>query len=79
MLQLGKVSRLLPAELARRGPLLPGKQTLAFIDVAAQQRRVYGHLKQGAASGHTKIAGKDLLVRGLNRWPPRSARRWPRR
>ncbi len=30
------------------------------------QKRVYGHKKQGAAFGHTKIQGKSLLVRGLN-------------
>ena len=30
------------------------------------QRRVYGHKKQGALFGHTKIQGKSLLVRGLN-------------
>jgi hypothetical protein len=30
------------------------------------QKRVYGHRKQGAAFGHTKIQGKSLLVRGLN-------------
>ena len=30
------------------------------------QRRVYGHKKQGAAFGHTKIQGKTVLVRGLN-------------
>ena len=30
------------------------------------QKRVYGHNKQGAAFGHTKIQGKSLLVRGLN-------------
>src|SRR5215472_11912313 len=30
------------------------------------QRRVYGHKKQGAAFGHTKISGKTVLVRGLN-------------
>ena len=30
------------------------------------QKRVYGHAKQGAAFGHTKIQGKHLLVRGLN-------------
>ena len=30
------------------------------------QRRVYGHKKQGARFGHTKIQGKSLLVRGLN-------------
>ncbi|MGE5289821.1 MAG: hypothetical protein ACM3ML_22065 [Micromonosporaceae bacterium] len=52
--------------LRRRAPLLPGKETLAFIDIDAQQKRVYGHHKQGAAFGHTKIQGKSLLVRGLN-------------
>ena len=30
------------------------------------QKRVYGHNKQGARFGHTKIQGKSLLVRGLN-------------
>ena len=30
------------------------------------QKRVYGHKKQGAKFGHTKIQGKSLLVRGLN-------------
>ena len=39
---------------------------LAFVDVDSQQKRVYGHAKQGAAFGHTKIGGKSLLVRGLN-------------
>jgi hypothetical protein len=66
VLQLGKVNRLLLAELARRAPLLPGKDILAFIDIDSQQKRVYGHKKQGAAFGHTKIQGKSLLVRGLN-------------
>jgi hypothetical protein len=60
------VSRLLLAELARRAPLLTGKDTLAFIDIDSMQKRVYGHAKQGAAFGHTKIGGKSLLVRGLN-------------
>jgi hypothetical protein len=66
VLQLGKVHRLLLAELAGRAPLLPGRQALAFIDIDSQQKRVYGHQKQGAAFGHTKIQGKSLLVRGLN-------------
>ena len=30
------------------------------------QKRVYGHKKQGARFGHTKIQGKSVLVRGLN-------------
>jgi hypothetical protein len=66
VLQLGKVSRLLLVELARRAPLLPGKDVLAFVDIDSQQKRVYGHKKQGAAFGHAKIQGKSLLVRGLN-------------
>jgi hypothetical protein len=39
---------------------------VAFVDIDAMQKRVYGHRKQGAAFGHTKIQGKSLLVRGLN-------------
>ena len=66
VLQLGKVSRLMLAELARRAPLLPGKETVAFVDIDSRQKRVYGRKKQGAAFGHTKIQGKSLLVRGLN-------------
>jgi hypothetical protein len=66
VLQLGKVSRLVLGELARRAPLLPGKDVLAFVDIDSQQKRVYGHNKQGAGFGHTKIQGKSLLVRGLN-------------
>src|SRR5512132_3079802 len=46
--------------------LLPGAETLAFVDIDSQQKRVYGHAKQGAAFGFTKIQGKGLLVRGLN-------------
>jgi hypothetical protein len=64
--QLEAVSRLLLGELARRAPLLPGREQLAFVDIDATQKRVYGHRKQGAGFGHTKIQGKSLLVRGLN-------------
>jgi hypothetical protein len=64
--QLEKVNRELLAGPARRTGLLPGADQLAFIDVDSMQRRVYGHKKQGAAFGHTKIQGKTVLVRGLN-------------
>jgi hypothetical protein len=64
--QLEAVNRQLLAELARRSPLLPGKDVLAFVDIDSMQKRVYGHKKQGARFGHTKIQGKSLLVRGLN-------------
>jgi Transposase DDE domain group 1 len=64
--QLEKAGRELLAELARQSPLLPGAGVLAFIDIDSMQKRVYGHHKQGARFGHTKIQGKSLLVRGLN-------------
>ena len=64
--QLEKAGREFLAELARQAPLLPGAGTLAFIDIDSMQKRVYGHHKQGAKFGHTKIQGKSLLVRGLN-------------
>ena len=64
--QLEKAGREFLAELARQALLLPGAGTLAFIDIDSMQKRVYGHRKQGAKFGHTKIQGKSLLVRGLN-------------
>jgi hypothetical protein len=64
--QLEVAGRELLAELARRVPLLPGAGVLAYVDIDSMQRRVYGHQKQGAAFGHTKIQGKTVLVRGLN-------------
>jgi Transposase DDE domain group 1 len=64
--QLEKAAREFLRELARRAPLLPGAETLAFIDIDSMQKRVYGHKKQGARFGHTKIQGKSLVVRGLN-------------
>jgi hypothetical protein len=60
------VDRQLLAELARRAPLLPGKDVLALVDIDAMQKRAHGHKEQGAAFGHAKIQGKSLLVRGLN-------------
>ena len=64
--QLEKVGRLFLAELARQVPLLPGADTLAFVDIDSSQKQVYGYKKQGARFGHAKIAGKSLAVRGLN-------------
>jgi hypothetical protein len=66
VLQLKKTGREFLTELVRRAPLLPGAETVAFIDIDSMQKRVYGHQKQGARFGHTKIQGLSLLVRGLN-------------
>lgn len=64
--QLQAVHRRLLPGLARRAPLLPGREVLAYLDVDACQRRVYGYHKQGAAFGPARIGSKVVTVRGLN-------------
>jgi hypothetical protein len=64
--QLNRAHREFLANLTREAPLLAGAGTLAFIDIDSTQKRVFGYQKQGARFGHTKIAGKSLLVKGLN-------------
>jgi hypothetical protein len=64
--QLDKAHRGLTAALAAHAQLLPGREALAFVDIDSTQKRVYGYQKEGAAFGHAKIAGKNLLVKGLN-------------
>ena len=52
--------------LCSRVDLLPGADQQAFIDIDSLLRPVYGHDKQGASYGHTKIAGKQILRKGLS-------------
>jgi hypothetical protein len=47
-------------------PVLAGIEEQAFIDIDSLLRPVYGHAKQGASYGHTKIAGKQVLRKGLS-------------
>ncbi|KWX68255.1 IS1380 family transposase, partial [Mycobacterium sp. NAZ190054] len=49
-----------------RVALLPGADTRAFVDIDSLLRPVFGHAKQGASYGHTKIAGKQILRKGLS-------------
>jgi len=63
--QLESVLREHLARLCQRVDLLPGADTGAFIDIDSLLRPVYGHAKQGASYGHTKIAGKQILRKGL--------------
>ena len=65
--QLEKAGREFLARLAREAPLLPGAGTLAFIDIDSMQKRVYGHQKQGARFGHTKIQGEIAAGEGPER------------
>ena len=64
--QLEKASRKFLVRLSGEAPLLPGKEILAFVDIDSTQKRVYGYRKQGARFGYTKIASRQVAVRGLN-------------
>ena len=65
-LQLASVARAHLVNLVQRTDLLPGIDRRAFIDIDSLLRPVYGHAKQGASFGHTKVAGKQVLRRGLS-------------
>jgi hypothetical protein len=77
--QLESVLREHLVALCGRVDLLAGAQEQVFIDIDSLLRPVYGHAKQGASYGHTKIAGKQVLRKGLSPWRPRSAPRPGRR
>ena len=52
--------------LGERVDLLTGADQRVFIDIDSLLRPVYGHAKQGASYGHSKIAGKQVLRKGLS-------------
>src|SRR6266567_5105461 len=64
--QLESVLREHLCALGQRSELLAGIEQQAFIDIDSLLRPVYGHAKQGASYGHTKIAGKQVLRKGLS-------------
>src|SRR3954463_12393034 len=64
--QLESVLREHLVALTARTELLAGLDEQAFIDIDSLLRPVYGHAKQGASYGHTKIAGKQVLRKGLS-------------
>jgi len=65
-LQLASVARAHLVSLVEHSNLLAGIADRAFIDIDSLLRPVYGHQKQGASYGHTKIAGKQILRKGLS-------------
>jgi hypothetical protein len=64
--QLSAVLRRHLVALTQRTRVLDGIGDRAFIDIDSLLRPVYGHGKQGASFGHTKIAGKAILRQGLS-------------
>lgn len=65
-LQLASVARAHLVRLVAHSDLLPDLERAAYIDIDSLLRPVYGHQKQGASYGHTKIAGKQILRKGLS-------------
>ncbi|WP_431840895.1 IS1380 family transposase [Gordonia hongkongensis] len=55
----------LPAMCATAG-LLPTDGSQVFVDIDSLLRPVYGYQKEGGSYGHAKIAGRELLRKGLS-------------
>ena len=64
--QLASVARAHLVNLVERTGLLAGIESQAYLDIDSLLRPVYGHAKQGASFGHTKISGKQVLRKGLS-------------
>src|SRR4051794_19820374 len=64
--QLESVLREHLVALTGRTDVLTGIDEQVFIDIDSLLRPVYGHAKQGASYGHTKISGKQVLRKGLS-------------
>jgi hypothetical protein len=64
--QLASVRRAHLVNLVGESPLLPGLTERALVDIDSLLRPVYGRAKQGASFGHTKVAGRTVLRRGLS-------------
>jgi hypothetical protein len=55
--------------LVEQTNLLSGIEDQATVDIDSLLQPVYGHAKQGAGFGHTKISGKQVLRKGLTPLP----------
>jgi hypothetical protein len=64
--QLESVLRHHLIALTERTELLVGIDDQVFVDIDSPLRPMYGHTKQGVCHGHTKIAGKQVLRKGLS-------------
>jgi len=63
--QLQALAARLLANLAARTPLLPGADTLAYLDLDSSIWPVFGQAKQGAAFGYTRQRGLHPLIATL--------------
>jgi hypothetical protein len=69
---------------AARAEVLAGLDEQAFMDIGSLLRAVYGHAKQGASYGHTKVAQAIVTARAAGAagrsscavTPPTATARW---
>ncbi len=64
--QLTAVARSHLERLVGCSGLLPGVAEQAYVDIDSLLRPVYGHPEPGASYGHTKVAGRQVLPKGLS-------------
>jgi hypothetical protein len=60
--QLDAVFARFTAALAAHTPVLPGAGAVCFVDIDDTVRETYGHHKQGAGYGYSKVKGLNALV-----------------
>jgi hypothetical protein len=60
--QLHAVARRFLPELAAHTGLLPGAESVAYVDIDDTIRRTYGYAKQGAGYGYSKVKGLNALL-----------------
>ncbi len=60
--QLDAVASRLLVNLARRAPLLPGADQVAYLDIDDTIKATYGYQKQGAGYGYSKVKGLNALL-----------------
>lgn len=60
--QLDALARRFTAELSRHARLLPGAETIAFLDMDSTMKEVFGHAKQGAGYGYNGVRGLHPLL-----------------
>jgi hypothetical protein len=60
--QLDSVAAAVLTDLAERAPLLPGAQSVTFLDLDDTIRETHGYAKQGVGYGYNKTKGLNALL-----------------
>ena len=60
--QLDAAAARFAAALAAHTPVLPGRETVCFVDVDDTVKATYGYQKEGAGYGYSKVKGLNALI-----------------